>query len=159
MASDTRSTLFRYGLALAIFAVIVLVALLLIQYSIQLNITILVAVGLAAASWYGGRGPGLLLVGLVVAMAAVMNRPSPNSSIVSLVFGYISVAALFVALVWLISGRKITEQRLKEQSELLRITLASIGDGVVVTDPQGKVTFLNGTAAKLMSCSAAIGAS
>ena len=154
MASDTRSTLFRYGLALAIFAVIVPVALLLIQYSIQLNITILVAVGLAAASWYGGRGPGLLLVGLVVAMAAVMNRPSPNSSIVSLVFGYISVAALFVALVWLISGRKITEQRLKEQSELLRITLASIGDGVVVTDPQGKVTFLNGTAAKLMSCSA-----
>ena len=154
MAADTRSTLFRYGLAVAIFVVIMGIAVLLLQFSIQLNITILVAVGLAAAAWYGGRGPGLLLVGLIVAMAAVMNRSSQNGSIGTAIFGYISVAALFVALVWLISGRKITEQRLKAHSDLLRITLASIGDGVVVTDPQGKVTFVNATAAKLMSCGA-----
>lgn len=152
MDAEKRSTLFRYGLAAAIFAVIALVALLLIQFSIQLNITILVAIGLAAVAWYGGRGPGLLLVGLVVTFAVITNRGSSNSTLASLIFGYISVTALFVALVWLISGRRITEERLREQSELLRITLASIGDGVIVTNQHGKITFVNDTAATMMSC-------
>jgi two-component system cell cycle sensor histidine kinase/response regulator CckA len=154
MTADTRSTLFRYGLALAIFAGIVVIALLLIRFSIQLNITILVAVGLAVAAWFGGRGPGFLLVGLVVAFAVVTNRANPSGSLASLIFGYVSVAALLAALVWLISGRRITEERLREQSELLRITLASIGDGVIATNQQGTVTFVNETAASMMSCTA-----
>ncbi len=35
------------------------------------------------------------------------------------------------------------------QKELLAVTLASIGDGVIVTDAQGRVTFLNGEAERL----------
>lgn len=38
---------------------------------------------------------------------------------------------------------------LREERELLRTTLRSIGDGVVVTDTRGHVTFLNGVAEKL----------
>ena len=152
MATDQRSTLLNYGLAVAIFVGIVLVALLLIRFSIQLNITFLVAIGLAVATWYGGRGPGFLLVGLVIVLSVSINRVPEGGAIISVVFGYISVAVVLGALVWLIGGRRITEQQLKEQSELLRTTLASIGDGVVVTDPHGNVTFVNATAAKLMSC-------
>lgn len=38
---------------------------------------------------------------------------------------------------------------LRDERELLRITLTSIGDGVIVTDPDGHVTFLNRVAESL----------
>jgi PAS domain S-box-containing protein len=47
--------------------------------------------------------------------------------------------------------RELTEanRALDEERQLLRTTLASIGDGVVVTDDAGNVTFLNGVAERL----------
>ena len=44
--------------------------------------------------------------------------------------------------------RKI-EDSLRRQSRILEVTLASIGDAVIVTDVQGRVTFLNSVAEKL----------
>jgi PAS domain S-box-containing protein len=41
------------------------------------------------------------------------------------------------------------ERAAREQRELLRITLHSIGDGVIATDTQGRVTFLNEVAQSL----------
>jgi PAS domain S-box-containing protein len=51
-------------------------------------------------------------------------------------------------------ARDITEQKrvtaeLAAQREWFQITLASIGDGVIASDPSGRVTFLNGVAAGL----------
>jgi len=45
--------------------------------------------------------------------------------------------------------RKLAEQRLREQQEWLQVTLASIGDAVITTDPSGRMTFLNSVARKL----------
>jgi len=45
--------------------------------------------------------------------------------------------------------RKRAEERLHRQGELLRVTLASIGDGVIATDPAGRVAVLNVVAAGL----------
>ena len=45
--------------------------------------------------------------------------------------------------------RKSAEQRLQEQQEWLRVTLASIGDAVIATDTQGRITFLNPVAEEL----------
>lgn len=42
--------------------------------------------------------------------------------------------------------RKTSQERLYEQREWLSVTLASIGDAVITTDAQGRVTFLNGMA-------------
>lgn len=42
-----------------------------------------------------------------------------------------------------------TADALREERELLQTTLRSIGDGVIVTDPAGRVTFLNGVAEQL----------
>ena len=46
-------------------------------------------------------------------------------------------------------ARQRAEEALARQSELLRITLASIGDAVISTDAEGRVTFLNGVAETL----------
>jgi PAS domain-containing protein len=43
-------------------------------------------------------------------------------------------------------ARRRAEEVLREQSEWLRNTLSSIGDAVISTDAEGRVTFLNGAA-------------
>lgn len=48
-----------------------------------------------------------------------------------------------------ITQRKIWEDALKESEENLRITLASIGDGVISTDTQGRILRMNSMAEKL----------
>jgi PAS domain S-box-containing protein len=42
-----------------------------------------------------------------------------------------------------ITGRKRVEEALREQREWLRVTLSSVGDAVIATDREGKVTFMN----------------
>src|SRR5688500_7598086 len=48
-----------------------------------------------------------------------------------------------------ISRRQRAEDEAREQRELLHVTLSSIGDGVIATDREGRVTFMNEVAAQL----------
>ncbi|HEV3439035.1 MAG TPA: PAS domain S-box protein [Gemmata sp.] len=48
-----------------------------------------------------------------------------------------------------------TKEALRKQSEWLRVTLASIGDGTIATDAEGRVTFMNGVAESLTGWSQA----
>ncbi|MCR4281832.1 MAG: PAS domain S-box protein [Bauldia sp.] len=48
-----------------------------------------------------------------------------------------------------ITRLKNAEARLAEETELLRVTLKSIGDGVISTDAEGRVTFMNPVAEKM----------
>jgi PAS domain-containing protein len=48
-----------------------------------------------------------------------------------------------------ITERRRAEQALQKQSDWLRVTLSSIGDAVITTDAEGRVTFLNGVAEAL----------
>jgi PAS domain S-box-containing protein len=43
-------------------------------------------------------------------------------------------------------ARRRAEEALRKQSEWLRVTLASIGDAVISTDAEGRITFMNGVA-------------
>ncbi|WP_036171346.1 EAL domain-containing protein [Massilia sp. 9096] len=54
-----------------------------------------------------------------------------------------------LGLCWDDSGRKQQEAALAEQKELADVTLASIGDAVVTTDAQGRITFMNRVAEQL----------
>jgi PAS domain S-box-containing protein len=56
-----------------------------------------------------------------------------------------------------ITERRRAEEGLATQSEWLRITLSSIGDAVISTNAQGRVTFLNGVAEALTGWSATEG--
>ena len=48
-----------------------------------------------------------------------------------------------------ITPRKRAEQALRDSEENLNITLQSIGDAVIATDPQGRITRMNPTAERL----------
>jgi PAS domain S-box-containing protein len=48
-----------------------------------------------------------------------------------------------------VTARKRAEEELQEERDRLRVTLASIGDGVITVDTEGRVTFLNGAAEAL----------
>jgi len=52
----------------------------------------------------------------------------------------------------ILMARRRAEEALRKQSEWLRVTLASIGDAVISTDDEGRVTFMNGVAESLTGC-------
>lgn len=56
---------------------------------------------------------------------------------------------VFFALGVDITDLRETERALAEQQQLARVTLMSIGDSVLTTDPQGRVTFLNPVAQRI----------
>jgi PAS domain S-box-containing protein len=47
------------------------------------------------------------------------------------------------------SSRRNAEKKLREQHELLLVTLESIGDAVIATDAEGRINFINATAENL----------
>jgi PAS domain S-box-containing protein len=53
------------------------------------------------------------------------------------------------------AGRERVEDLLRRQTETLQVTLASIGDAVMVTDADGRITFLNSTAEQITGWSSA----
>ena len=48
-----------------------------------------------------------------------------------------------------ITERKKAEEELRQQREWLRVTLSSIGDAVIASDTNGRITFLNPVAVTL----------
>src|SRR5262249_15228226 len=63
--------------------------------------------------------------------------------------------ALIAVLLLLLATRRSGKDRLRiaEIAERLRVTLASIGDGVIVTDEKGRVSGINRVAEMLTGCS------
>jgi two-component system, cell cycle sensor histidine kinase and response regulator CckA len=111
--------------------------------------TLLVVAALFAATWYAGRGPGLLLAILVELTTIISNPFPPDAPVAKIIFAQASVLIFMIVFVLLISSLKTAGHKYREQGELLQVTLDSIGDAVITTDLEGKVTFLNPVAEKL----------
>jgi len=73
-----------------------------------------------------------------------------NRAIVAGMLVFIALLAAFLVLVRRdLLGRERAEAEARETGERLRTTLASIGDAVLTTDTEGRVTFLNAVAERL----------
>ena len=134
---------FRYGLAVASVAVTVVILILLQRYSISINLTILVVAALLIPTWWGGRGPGIVVAISFVFVTIAGKPPVLDASLGTYIFGQLSFLSLYLVLVLIVSARHNAEKKLKKQSEWLNVTLSSINDGVIATDTAGLVTFIN----------------
>ena len=147
MIRDIRSTPIRYGLALGSFGLAILVILGLPRItSIRIDLTTLIIFVMIGSAWYLGRGPGLLIAILFELTLDYFSTAPFTAKSLIIVFNRL---LLFVSLVLFASSRRKAERQLRQQGELLQVTLASIGDAVIATDLVGKVTFINPTAAAL----------
>jgi PAS domain S-box-containing protein len=103
-------------------------------------------VAILASAWYGGLAAGLAATGLAVLATAYFVLPPALSLAIPAPADLLWLATL-VAAGLLAVGLGVFARRhralLREQWELCRVTLGSIGDAVIVTDVQGHVTFMN----------------
>ena len=121
MKNDIKSDLLRYGLAGLVFVVVAGSSLLLRWFSIRINFTIPVVAGIFVVAWFGGRKPGLLLAILMSATTMYLNPIAPDRSIAAWAFGHLTVFAVLVFIVLLISGRRSVEANLRESEKRYRL--------------------------------------
>jgi PAS domain S-box-containing protein len=111
------------------------------------------------AAWFGGLGPGLLATGLggLVAWYAFIpprftfdlpDRTVVGRLVVFLLAGVL-ISLLAEALHRAQRSAEASERRVREEREQFRVTLASIGDAVIATDAEGRVTLMNHVAEAL----------
>ncbi|HEV7280907.1 MAG TPA: PAS domain S-box protein [Pirellulaceae bacterium] len=126
----------------------------------------LLAPAVVTAAWVGGFRPGLLATLLCTVIGTYFFMAPPDSLLITeledwtRIVVFVTEGLLFS---WLferirrkrsgleteVTERRRSEEDLKAQKELLRTTLTSVGDGMIATDAEGRVTFLNPVAEKL----------
>jgi PAS domain S-box-containing protein len=104
-----------------------------------------------AAAWYGGLGPGLLATALggLTGVYFFIDRDGwsvIHSSDRVRVGMFLGAGA---AVSWFTEALHRGWDRANQQRESLRVTLRSIGDAVITTDAEGRVTSLNPVAVSL----------
>ncbi len=106
----------------------------------------------AVTAWHGGLRPGLVATALGgVAGFLLVTYPHLPDRIghPGVVAGLLVYLATGVAVCWLCEALHSARSRADQERELLRVTLASMGDAVITTDTEGRVASLNPVAADL----------
>ena len=147
-----RQHLKTYGIAIAAIAVAVLVRWLLDPWLVDSLPLVTLFVAVAFAAGIGGYAPAVLVavVGyLVCAYLFIDPRGSLGLDRLGNAVGLITYA--FTCVVILLIGDAMRRARTSaaERGELLRVTLDSIGDAVITTDLEGRVTYVNAVAEAL----------
>jgi diguanylate cyclase (GGDEF)-like protein len=109
-------------------------------------------VSVAAGAWYGGLKPGLLATALSSLIAMYLFLEPTHDLAVAGVSDRIGLAIFIgsgVLISWLIEALHRARRLADERREVFRVTLSSIGDAVMTTDVEGRVTSLNPVAESL----------
>lgn len=101
------------------------------------------------SAWYGGKGPGLLATGLTAAAAAVLMAAGGGGVSTTQALAVLSFVAGSLVITALVEGLRAARRRAEDSSHRLEAVLTSIGDAVIATDEQGRVTFMNPVAEQL----------
>jgi PAS domain S-box-containing protein len=83
---------------------------------------------------------------------AAADRVTTARTVLFIIVGFLNLGFLYWSFLRVreeMKGREIATAEIVRQKDLLAVTLASIGDAVIVTDAAGNITFLNEVAEKL----------
>ncbi len=99
-------------------------------------------------AWYGGVGPGLLATALMAVMATIAQVSQPGFTPWRLVpIPLFTAGGALIAL--LVEALHAARRCAEESRQRLAAVLTSIGDAVIATDQEGRVTFVNPMAESL----------
>jgi len=149
-----RRAVLVYAIAIAALIAAVLLRWLLdplIGNSLPL-VTLFGAVAVAVAVWVGGYRPALLVAFLgYLACDYLFIEPRGEISLkdVQNLVGLLAYLFTCSLIIGIGEAMRFARARASERGELLRLTLASIGDAVITTDTKGCVTYLNAVAESL----------
>lgn len=147
MLKKIISTTWRYILPIIGFALVLLVSFAFQRFfDFRLDLTSLIIVLMIATAWFLGIGPGLLVA---VIFEVTIDYFTPPELTTKALFITINRMVLFTSVVWFASSRRNAEKKLREQRELLQVTISSIGDAVIATDIKSDISFINPTAEAL----------
>lgn len=145
-------TLRRYASALAAVGVATMVRLPLQPLLGSSAPYLLFVPAIAATAWHAGLGPGLLATVLSAATARLIFIPPYGSFLIPGPEVFVSLV-LFIGTGAFISYVTEALRRARQHADAERATLAaallSIGDGVIVSDDDGRVTLMNSVAQQL----------
>jgi PAS domain S-box-containing protein len=143
---------FRYLIGVAAIGISVLLRLALAPILGDKFVYILHFPAVMFSAWYGGLGPGLLATALAALHSATYLLPPALTVQVTGAADVLSLV-IFILIGIFISALNESARREKAAAQLagqqLRVTLGSIGDAVVATDREGRVTFMNAVASSL----------
>ena len=145
MAKMTRWTR-RYGVA--VLAVATTIAFLSLPEIVGKGLGSIVFLAVLIAAWYGGVGPGLLATALIALIAAVLVVVGPEIT-ASRVIPIVLFVGGGVLIAFSVEALHASRRRVEVSERWLTAVLNSIGDAVIATDAQGRVTFLNPVARDL----------
>jgi PAS domain S-box-containing protein len=146
-----RFRLYGYAIAIAATAVAILVRWVTDPWlNLQLRVGVIYG-AVALGTYAGGPGPGILAAILGYGVSAYIFI-KPRGSFIHdrdawVGFGLYLGTSLIIVL--LMESLRKARQRAKANEDLLRVTLRSIGDAVITTDTEGRVTYLNPVATTL----------
>ena len=105
----------------------------------------------AAAVWVGGYRPALLVT-LLGYVACSYLFISPRGRVVfdlANLIGFVAYLLTCALIIGIGEAMRKAQTRARQRQQLLQVTLRSIGDAVITTDNDGRVTYLNAVAASL----------
>jgi PAS domain S-box-containing protein len=147
-----RSALTNYALALLALVAAVLLRYLLEPWLVGALPLVTLFGAVAAAAWVGGYGPAVVVTVLgYIACNYLFIEPRGGFALATVgdLIGLLAYLFTSFLIIGFAEARRVAQLRAGERRELLRVTLRSIGDAVITTDVDGRVTYMNGVAESL----------
>src|SRR5207249_3555518 len=145
-ASTGPSTLTAYGVAIVALVAAVLLRWLLDPLMGDFLPLVTLFGAVAIAVWYGGYRPALLATALGFLACDYLFIQPRGSFVMDEVHDYVGLMLYLLTCSIIIAfgeAMRVSQRRLEEQRERLRTTLACIGDAVISTDTEGRITNMN----------------